>query len=589
MKILILNPKKLIQKNKYTNYFLGKWFLNFIEKKKLKKIKFDFQNDLKTNLKKEEEKIKKIKSIYKKIFSEIFPLLNQIHNINWKKSTWEFILGRWLFFYIAIILDRIDLIKNLKKKGELKISHLVKLGEITHLSSYHIRDFTFRAGLTNWNEKLISRILYLITKKKFNNIKNLTAAEKFHFTKNDLSNVGIIYKFKIYLLKFFERILCFNNKVLLYNTYVSNKIDLIKIHLGLKNFPFKYDYNFFNAKIIEKGINKVLRNKLSLNLNIKQLDIKIIKFLITETLPTVYLEGFNDLKTLSENSHLPKKGNRIFTSSAHFDSPFKFWLAEKINSGAKIYYGQHGADYNIRRFGFTDIFETKIAVKNFCWGKNKNSKKKISIGNFLLKSNKIKPVNNKKILIVLPACDIYKRTVLMGQNINDFDNAKKEINKLIHYINQKKYNAINIRPHPQNFRRELNFEKFLNLKKGINVINYDEYFNETVNKHEIVIFTYLSTEFFKLLAQNKPCCLLINKKLLNIYFTNSSKHKFKKLIEGNILFTDGKKLAYHINQISENIYRWWEEEENKLIKTEFCINFSNPFFNVKKLIKNLVF
>lgn len=586
MKILILNPKKLIKKKKYTNYFLGKWFLNFIEKKKLKKIKFDFQNDLKTNLWKEEQKIKKIKSIYKKIISEIFPLLNQIHNINWKKSTWEFTIGRWLFFYIAIILDRIDLIKNLKKK-RLKISHLINLGKKTHISSYHVRDFTFKAGKTDWNEKLIARILYLVTKKNFDNKKNLATAEKFHLTKNDLSNVGIIYKLKIYLLKFFERILCFNNKVFLYNTYVSSKINLIKINLGLKNFPFKYDYNFFNSKVIEKGINKKLRHKLSLYLNIKQFDIKIIKFLITETLPTIYLEGFNDQKILSENSHLPKKSNRIFTSSAHFDNQFKFWLADKINSKAKIYYGQHGADYNIRKFGFNDMFETKIADKNFCWGENKNSNKKISIGNFLIKSNKIKNIRNKKILIVLPACDIYKRAVQIGQNINDFENSKKEINKLICYIDQKKFNAVNIRPHPQNLRRELNFEKFLNFKEGVNILNWNKNFNETISKHEIVIFTYLSTEFFKLIAQNKPCCLLINKKLLNVYFTNSSKHKFKKLIEGNILFTDGKKLAYHINRISKSTDEWWEEEENKAIKREFCVNFSNPFFNVKKLIKNL--
>lgn len=115
MKKLILNPNKIDKKS--VNVFLGKWFLFLIKKKKLKNIKFDLIPEKKTNAKNYLLREKYYDKIYNIILNEIYPKLNSINNINWKRKTWNFLIGSWLYAYIVVIIDRINLLKPVLKKN----------------------------------------------------------------------------------------------------------------------------------------------------------------------------------------------------------------------------------------------------------------------------------------------------------------------------------------------------------------------------------------------------------------------------------------------------------------------------------------
>ena len=63
------------------------------------------------------KQLKQSKKIYKDILNEIVPKLNNVHNINWSIKTWNFLIGKWIFGYVSIILDRLYLVKKIKKKN----------------------------------------------------------------------------------------------------------------------------------------------------------------------------------------------------------------------------------------------------------------------------------------------------------------------------------------------------------------------------------------------------------------------------------------------------------------------------------------
>lgn len=586
MLFLITNPKKILTNRKFTNFFLGKWFLNYLKKKNIEKINIKFNQNVSNNLiiQNELKKNKICNKLYIEIINELYPKLNKLNNINWKYKTWNFFLGHWLNFCISVIVDRIYLVKNLDLK-KVNADYQLNIGKKASLTTYNLKDFTYNCGLIEWNEKLFSRIIYLIKTKNYNNEENFFNSKNIVKTLNQSFFQKFSYNIKIYIIKFLERILCFKNNFFFYNSYIADKFKLLKIQLKLKNFPFVYSFQFFNNNQIKKGFNIEKRNKIKLNISNKPLIDKIVKFLIPELIPTIYFEGFNDQLNLAKTSHLPKKIKKIFTSAAYADDTFKFWLASKINENSKLYYGQHGGGYNIYKDWFGDKYEYKIANKNFIWGKRSVIKKKINIGNYLIPKKSNQNTNQKQ-LIVLPPLDILKRTPVV-RHLNYFDEEKKEIQSLISNIKINKLNQYEIRPHPQDKRREFEFIKFLKINKRINIVNNQIEFKKISNNYSLLIFTYLSTEFFIRIALNKPCFLLINKQFFDKYMLSVAKDDFKKLLNIGIVHLNGRSLSKKIKKDLNQINYWWFKENNQQIIKEFCKNYTDPNFNDALLIKKL--
>lgn len=590
MNELIINPDKIKIKKRIKYLFIAKWFLRFFSLKTLKKIDYNinkYENKV-FDLKNEIRIYKKTKFIYKKLIKEIYPILNKLNKVNWSFKTWNFFIGHWLHTYISITLNRIHIIKNLDLK-KINKKKIFNIGKKTYLTSYTQRDYTYNAALPAWNEKILSRIIYLISSGNFNNDINLYTAQKKIQSINDNFFKKLIFFFKILIIKFFERIFCFNNDFVFYNSYIKDKFLLFKILIYLKNFPFIYSFNFFNKYIVRKGFNYNQRKKIKLDLNTKDLDLKILKFLLPESLPTIYLEGFNFQKKISENSYLPKKIKKIFTSEAYIENSFKFWLANQINNGAKLYYGQHGAGYNLKKYFYGDYYEPEISHQSYAWGNRTIPSNKISIGNYLINSkNKKKLVFNNKYLLILETLETFKRgpEVRPGFYLNQ---QIQEIQNIVNNINTNSIGQLNIRSHPQSSRRVLRYENFLILNKKTKVLGINNFQNDS-DKHSVLIFTYLSTEFFNQIALDKPCLLLMNKNLFQNTFTNVAKKDFGQLIKKEIIFFKGINLAKKINSLSENYFslkKWWSNKNTKKIRSAFCKKYSNPDFNFKLFLNSL--
>lgn len=586
MKILILDPKKISLKKKNTNIFLGNFFLNLIKKIRIKKdFKYSILNKNDISKKKQIRQIKISKKIYKTLLKEIIPKLNQIHSINWKYKTWDFFLGHWLHNYIAVILDRITLIKPIFKK-KINFKSQIDLGKSASLVTNDLKKFTENAGKIDWNNKLISRLIYLILSKNFNNDKLLNHSKKDSIIYRDTVLSSLFFKFKIIFLKFFYSF--FNRRpFIFYNSYIKNKFLLAKIIFKLGSFPFPYSFAFFDKKIIQSNINFDLRKKIKINYSDeKKLDLKIIKFLFAELFPTIYLEGFKEQRNIAIKSYLPFNIKGIFTCSAYTDNSFKFWLAEHIQMGTKIFFGSHGAGYNLRKYIYSEEHELNISHKYFTWGRKKSNSKMVSVGNFLVGSsinyNKISKIN--KFLLILPVYDFYKRNMgifFSRDNIND----SLQINNILNNINN--IHNLHIRPHPQDYRKEISFKEFIEFKKrNIKILNSNISFQKIVNNYSFLIFTYLSTEFMNSLAQGRPCMMYINKSEFDKLKYDAQKNLLKLYSVGIIHFS-GNSLVKKLNEIMINPNKWWGNSWTIKIRKEFNNNYCGSVFDDKKLLTYL--
>lgn len=585
MKLLILNPKKISYKKNYVNFFLNSFFLK-LKKYKFKKINYNILNKNDVSEKIQRFHVKQSKKISEDILKEIVPKLNNVHNINWSKRTWDFFIGKWIIGYVSIILDRLYLIKNIKK---INLDEQLIIGKNTALISNDYIKFIDFAGKIDWNEKLISRLIYLIKSKNFNNTESILNSQKFFKPQNTKKINIIILKLVVTILKILNFFLVKENSIIFYNSYIKNKFKLFKIILKLGSVPFPYSFPLFDLMIVQSKVNPQLRNKITLNFTKeKNIKYKIIKFLVNETFPLIYLEGFLRQKEIAENSHLPKNVKGIFTCAATSDTLFKFWLADKIQKKKKIFFGTHGAGYNMYDNFEHQKKEENISKKYFVWGNRKYSSKMVSVGNFLVNS-KIKNFNysNKKnYLLVLPVLDIYKISpnfFYNKSNLLTIENIEFFLNNLSYEIRQK----IHLRMHPKESRKDFSFSDFISFnKKKIKILDKSKNFSKISKNYSLQIFVYLSTEFMNCLTLDKPCIIYLNKVEIT-KFKKDAKELLFELHSVGIVHFSGLSMAKNLKKISKNINKWWNDKKVIKIKKKFCYNYCNTNFNYKKMLIHL--
>ncbi len=488
--------------------FLGSWMNNFLNKKEnLQSVFVNYESY--ENYNKQEIEIKKVKKFSKKILIQLSKKLNNLNNINWNFKSWNYILMPFLETYVAIIFDRIEMAKAIKKNPKIDTKAIYQLGKNSLLISNDYKDFTSNISEVTWNKKLVSKIYYLLQNKK--SLNNLDLFYKKKIKKKFYKKKNIIYSIKNSFLKIFERILCGRDKFFFYLGF-GNIFSFIYLNLKLRQFPFFYAYKFINEFVAKYNANLKVRRNLKINFHQLDFEEKIVCKLLPEIFPTIYLEGLKKQISLVDKSFLPKNKKIIITKPILKDNLFKFWTANNLSNGSKIVFIQHGSGYGYKRCFQNEDYEIDISHKFLSWGWKKN-KKVIPLGNFSLSHKKKFPIQQKKcLLIILGLRNFFK----IQNNLFSHNDALEQINDINYLLSNIDYNhfeKVTVKDHPTSLKKTS--LKIPNTDKNKVVFEkLDKNLNELYNDYSLVITTYDSTEFYNLIARDKPCLQILSKKLI---------------------------------------------------------------------------
>ena len=344
--------------------FLGTWTNNFLNKREnLQSVFINYESY--ENYNKQEIEIKKVKKFSKKILTQLSKKLNNLNNMNWNFKSWNYILMPFLETYVAIIFDRIQMAKALKKNSKIDKKAIYQLGKNSLLISNDYKEFTSNISEVAWNKKLVSKIYYLLQNKKY--LNNLDLFYKKKIKKKFYKKKYIIYSIQNSFLKIFERILCGRDKFFFYLGF-GNIFSFIYLNLKLRQFPFFYAYNFINEFVAKYNANLKVRRNLKINFHQLNFEEKIVCKLLPEIFPTIYLEGLKKQISLVDKSFLPKTKKIIITKSIFKDNLFKFWTANNLSNGSKIVFIQHGSGYGYKRSFQNEDYEIDASHKFLSWG-----------------------------------------------------------------------------------------------------------------------------------------------------------------------------------------------------------------------------
>ena len=522
-----------------------------------------------------------LEKIYDKFIKILTNHLNTIHSENKSERYWSIILGQWLIQLIRASYNRYQTLGKAFK--EFNINNIVTLDDNEFVVADEYTDyFKDRSIDVLFDAILISKIIDF-SKYKNKVSKKIKIKKNFSLYKNSNSNLEIKTFFKTgtkNLFKFFN-IFKKNNDAFIVDTYLPFFKEK-KLQMEINKFPQYWKAPKFIYEKYDQRKRDMLKFDLSSSSEFEAILLKIIK----DYLPIAALESYKKLTLFIKQLPWPKNPKFILTANSFAGNDvYKFWIADKTENGSPYFVCQHG-------FGYLEYVDKKMKVefktsdKFFSWGNFSHDKKIVPLFNLTLCEKEKKNEQGDKLIFVLKAFghriqswdrfglgDLFeKKTVYLLENI------KKEIKK----------NTI-LRLHP-NWKKEglhKYFENFLKNNQSIEINESTKYF-ELIKKSRLVIFNDLSTGFLQNLSLNCPSVCYLPVGLIDLHDEN--KKDYIDLIKNKLIFLDIKELITHVESVWENIDGWWNNQNLKTIREEFCYKYSvsPPKDAVKKFSKLLI-
>ena len=507
-----------------------------------------------SQIKKQKLEIKFIDNLYKKLLIELSVIFNDIHEVKWKLKSWEILLGPWLSRYITVIVDRY---RNINRSQKLNI-----INNKYTLASSDLSEFTLNTQNKDWNKYLEKRIKEILIKKKNKSLIKIIKQN------NSITKFSFLQKITFFLLNLLKPILCFNNKFVFYKPYFGKSLKVIRLFLSLREFPFIYDKFLDNRWFFP--YNKNFRKKIKISLSSNSIEERIVKSLLLESIPTIYLEGFRKINKIIYNNLFPKKTKIIFTGSILKDNLFKFWVSSQVSKRAKLIIKQHGTNYGQISSWDHEKHEISISDKYLTYGWNHNKKTFSSCNFYSFKKENYKILKNKKILIVPGDLRLFKtNNILFDKKMS---NTLKLYDDFLKKFKKSKLKDIFFKSHPLDFKSNFYIENYLKKKYKINYLNHNLNLDNLFNEFELIIFFYNSTDFLKLIGSNKPTFFINNKFFYKTLNKQASK-KFNLLKERKLAFDNVNILHSHLRK--NNLLKCWNSKKTHRAKKLFKDQFSN--------------
>lgn len=502
-----------------------------------------------------------LEKAYDETLTYLKDCLNKAHNKNYSKHYWEILVGKWLVTLIHQTFANWEILKKIKRKYPIKAIYKIPLSgdEFIPQNTWHAHILTRSSEykynlfhhwlLTEMSAEKKIKTINLRLKKNLNlksKILKLSKPNKYH---------SIIYK-------------SLNNKIFYYLWDVPREIKLkamkyfkfINIFLKLKKFKINNSQKFDRKKIF------IYKKKKSVNY--KSFLIKIMKF----TFPKIYLENYNTLEINYKKLNWPNNPKYILTSYPYYDELFKYYCAQKYETGSKILLTQHGSD-NIYKYDNWHV--NSMYTNQLCWGKynKKGYHEFIFTKNYAYKKGKFVFSKNKKILLILYSfTEMENRSpegYMDNMSINKriFNSTSVYLNSLIKKLQKKNtVKALQLTRYPI-------LENSLKKKhKNLKFIKIKEPFKKVIYKYNLSIHFYLGTPFFESLYLNRPAIIIFDEKT-NSRFDNKFLYYLKEFKKLNICFESSHQAADFINKNYSNLENWWNSPKTQIIINKFRENF----------------
>lgn len=540
-----------------------------------------------------------------KFLSILIPELNIVHNRNFNKKFWEFVLSVGMDRYISLCYEFFKHTES-NYKAERHFSFIIKDKHFYYPSNFDDqRDFLQNNNLgyeqlfsiyirTFYPLKVIEKDIYPKDSQK-----KKSHALKFRSIFNKINWIKISYlKLIKYVLLTISPYL--KKEVLLQRVLFSDR-NFIKIFIKsfgkissddyLVKIPISVDSKFVNAENRER-----LSSLIELIENPDRFEIFFFKT-IKSLFPRLYLEDFHaNLSKLEKWSSSYNNLKFVVSETWPSDSFDALKVAVlRNNHNIKLVYNEHNC---IEHCYIGSLVHKHAKLVDYFYSLGwkdetiANLEPAGSFFNFHEKLFDFKSKKDHKVCFVGGAMLSRRPQFSTGYSFASYGALKSiEItDKFLTNLPKKIIRDIYFRAYPTQRLIgviKYNYEKYLENKFKFKTIDYKNTDSKKVMlSSNLVIVNYISTTHLETLSMNIPTIILIDESLYSMNLQNMS--FFDSFIDVGILHTSPKKAAEFLESIYDSIYDWWLDSKVQKARQEFLkVNFESSENFSNKLLSLL--
>ncbi|MDF3820147.1 LIC12162 family protein [Leptospira sp. 96542] len=516
-----------------------------------------------------------VRNLYEIVIKDLAVKLNEIHGVGHSDRYWRILVGPWLGYFIQMVYDRYLSIKNAIGNQDIECrfinyqSDLLVPNDMTHFTKLFVSD--------DWNQYIYQSILSFIGIVP-QGLVSFDVARK-NFLEPEKSKESLVNK----ILNWQSQIFVAEEEAFIQSTYLPTFKNIL-FQVSLYQIP-----RIRLSRLIPAiHFHQSLRN-FKLEDNSKNEFIRILYDLIPKNLPKVILEGYHNLKQVTESYKWPKNPKFIFTSNSHnADDLFKFYVAEKVEMNTKFFLGQHGGHYGVGKWSFLEDHETETCDRYISWGwqESKNPKVKEFASLKLIGSKEHQIVKEGNLLLVsmsMPRYSYWMYSAPVGKQwlsyFNDQVRFVSELNEKIQSEEVVVRLSSSDYGWDQNKRWRKRFPK-IQLDSG------EKRIEKLVQNCRLYVSTYNATTFLESMGNNTPTIIFWNPKHWEI--RDSAIPFFEKLKRVGIFHETPEGAAQMVNKVWNHIPEWWYSKETQEARDEFCQQYAKKIKKPLSVLKELV-
>jgi len=427
--------------------FLGEWCKIYSQRHIWEKLPYEVLPYHWDDRKKLYQDYLYLDKLYEETLQQMTILLNKIHGVHHSVRYWRIIIGPWLSYFIAVLYDRYQSILTAIESKKVTNTLIYEYEPIEWLPQIFSEFSNWAENDDAYNHYLYGRIIEYTNMLPFDVIHEKS---KFVNYTGNIKQEQFKKKLKMLVEDVFRFVSNHYNKIIFVGSSL-NKWDLTKLCLLLGQLPHLYRRD---KSIPKQEIDFNLRESF-IHMTSEDEFEKLLVKMIKEQIPSIYVEGYDNMKFISLKA-FPRKPKIIFTSTSfNAYEAFKFWSAHNVELGSKFVGTQHGGHYGTGLWSSSEDHQLKIYDKFYTWGWEKDNygnTKPLSAAKFNQVKKKVRPKRGGRLLMILgalPRYSYYMYSVYVAST--GFLAYINEQYRFVDALSEKNINLLTIRLYMHNY------------------------------------------------------------------------------------------------------------------------------------------
>lgn len=503
---------------------------------------------------------------------DISSALNNFHGCSHSERYWNIIIGPWLKSFCNILMFRWLYLKSARSSFAIDGSSLTidnKLGSV------YPRDFSeYRKCIVNdtWSQHIYSMIW---NSTDFG--PDMNGQVETHIP-NQPSTVSLAQHFS-------KLPTTTSRRIVIVDSYLPRRSE---IELRLLTGSARLRIPRINAPLTQN--EPAVRASLSFDRPAVNRLHQISRDLITDQMPSAYVEGYSLLVESTSKLKLPSSPRVIFTANRHFyDDVFNAWVAQATEYGSSYIIGQHGGYYGSSRFrSDAEIHEEQVSDTHLTWGWRYSQKQLPGPCLKTVGTRYRPPTQAKHLLIVCDHMWKYPRSLFheISENVGYLEYVARCVTGLPANIK----GDVLIRLHHAHAETGSSQSEWWQTRDpAVKVDGGISNMQKLIRKSRVVVSTSNGATFLETLNLNIPTLVTWNSSYVQL--RPEALPYFQRLKEVGIFHDNDQSFVDHVTKYWGDIEAWWASDAVQSARLIFCDQFSrvqpHPLLFLRRTLRTL--